>query len=83
MMDPMIASYQSFIGFLRADLGIEFVPSEEGTAEEGRDIPCPDRYDQKEDPLLSIGHVPNQGDMGEKKSDIENSKEHDSHMGDG
>ena len=83
MIDPMIASGQSFIRLLRADLGIELVPSAKRPAEKAEMSPAQTVRIRKRAQRLSIWQVPNQGDIGEKKSDVENSKECDSDIGDG
>jgi len=73
---------QAFKGFIRTDLGIELVPSEEGAAEQGRDVPRPDRDDEKENPGFSVRHVSNERDIGEKKPDKKNSEESDPYLRD-
>jgi len=71
-VEPTMGPEQSFTGLLWADLGIELVSAPPGTGEVSRDISRPDRGNQKEDPRSSLGQVPDEGDVGEEKSDIEN-----------
>ena len=81
MMDPMIASHQSLIGFLRADLGIEFVLSQEGSTQKAKISPAQTVTMRKRTHCFPFGQVPDEGDIREKKSDIENPKEGDSDTG--